>query len=71
MAFPLCSASVLRVGSPLILLPVRPVASAASSLYDVVVSGGGMVGAATALAMAERPRVKEKKIHLIEGAKKK
>ena len=40
-------------------------------LYDVVISGGGMVGAAMAAALGNNPLFDEKRILLLEGAPKK
>ncbi|XP_062914615.1 ubiquinone biosynthesis monooxygenase COQ6, mitochondrial [Mobula hypostoma] len=40
-------------------------------LYDVVISGGGMVGTAMACALADDPNLSEKRILLLEAANKK
>ncbi|XP_063804406.1 ubiquinone biosynthesis monooxygenase COQ6, mitochondrial [Pseudophryne corroboree] len=49
----------------------RALSSAASSLYDAVISGGGMVGTAMACALGSHPHLRHKKILLLEAGQKK
>ncbi|XP_074766030.1 ubiquinone biosynthesis monooxygenase COQ6, mitochondrial isoform X3 [Athene noctua] len=58
----------LRAGSR---APLRSVAAAAAPLYDVVVSGGGMVGSAMAAVLGHDIHFHDKKIALLEAGPRK
>ncbi|KAM8807451.1 ubiquinone biosynthesis monooxygenase COQ6, mitochondrial [Eudromia elegans] len=63
----------LRAGGPGPRAPARPAsaAAAAAPLYDVVVSGGGLVGSAMAAALGHDIHFRDKRIVLLEaGARK-
>lgn len=72
MSFPVC-----RLGLPPLLGLHRSVrhrslnSSSASALYDVVISGGGMVGTAMACALGSHPHLHNKKILLLEAGHRK
>ncbi|XP_040189661.1 ubiquinone biosynthesis monooxygenase COQ6, mitochondrial [Rana temporaria] len=69
MPFPVC-----RLGLPPLLGLHRSVCHRSlnsSALYDVVISGGGMVGTAMACAMGSHPHLHNKKILLLEAGHRK
>lgn len=72
MSFPVC-----RLGLPPLLGLHRSVrhrslnSSSASAIYDVVISGGGMVGTAMACALGSHPHLHNKKILLLEAGHRK
>ncbi|KAM5129711.1 ubiquinone biosynthesis monooxygenase COQ6, mitochondrial [Mantella aurantiaca] len=69
MPFPVC-----RLTLPPILqssIRHRALSSSASTLYDAVISGGGMVGTAMACALGCHPRLSNKKILLLEAGHRK
>lgn len=56
---------------PWCLVPRRCLSAAASTLYDVVISGGGMVGTAMACALGSHPHLSHKRILLLEAGQRK
>ncbi|CAI9567203.1 unnamed protein product [Staurois parvus] len=71
MPFPVC-----RLALPPLLglhpsICRRSLNSSTSSLYDVVISGGGMVGTAMACALGSNPHLRHKKILLLEAGHRK
>ncbi|KAM9294213.1 ubiquinone biosynthesis monooxygenase COQ6, mitochondrial [Gastrophryne carolinensis] len=49
----------------------RPLSTAAPTLYDAVISGGGMVGTAMACALACHPQLRHRKFLLLEAGPRK
>ncbi|XP_075050691.1 ubiquinone biosynthesis monooxygenase COQ6, mitochondrial [Mixophyes fleayi] len=66
MLRPLCRPNLSRF-----LVPHRTLSSVDSTLYDVVISGGGMVGTTMACALGSHPHLRHKKILLLEAGQKK
>lgn len=66
MLLPLCPPLIPRC-----LVPHRCLSAAASTLYDVVISGGGMVGTAMACALGSHPHLRHKRILLLEAGQRK
>ncbi|KAG8562171.1 hypothetical protein GDO81_015610 [Engystomops pustulosus] len=65
---------LLPLGMPIVhrcLVPRRCLSSVTSTLYDVVISGGGMVGTAMACALGSHPHLRHKKILLLEAGQRK
>ncbi|XP_072284373.1 ubiquinone biosynthesis monooxygenase COQ6, mitochondrial [Pyxicephalus adspersus] len=71
MLFPACRLalhSVLGLNSSILR---RSLISSSSTVYDVVISGGGMVGTAMACALGSHPYLCHKKILLLEAGQRK
>ncbi|CAJ0940806.1 unnamed protein product [Ranitomeya imitator] len=69
MPLPLCLPVVPRCLVPHLC---RSAASSTSSvLYDVIISGGGMVGSAMACAIGSHPHLRHKRILLLEAGQRK
>ncbi|KAM4013074.1 ubiquinone biosynthesis monooxygenase COQ6, mitochondrial [Anomaloglossus baeobatrachus] len=66
MPLPLCLPIVPRC-----LVPQLCRSAASSTFYDVIISGGGMVGSAMACAIGSHPHLRHKRILLLEAGQKK
>ncbi|XP_056409686.1 LOW QUALITY PROTEIN: ubiquinone biosynthesis monooxygenase COQ6, mitochondrial [Hyla sarda] len=66
MLFPVCAPTI-----PWCLVLHRRLSAAAAPLYDVVISGGGMVGTAMACALGSHPHLRHQRILLLEAGQRK